>query len=523
MKLATPSEMKKIDQLAIEEFKIPAILLMENAALSIAAKAEEMLGNPSVRKKTVIISGKGNNGGDAFAAARHLHQRAYPVSVVSLVPGNEVKGEAETYLVILENMGVPVIYATDKSSMAEITDLIKNSELIVDGIFGTGFYGDVKGHIASVIRIVNDSDARILSIDIPSGVNGKTGQKAGIAVEADETVTFSLPKPGICQYPGAGYAGKVTVADIGIPSGVYNQLDLHGELLEESTVSGFLPVRKKDGHKGSFGKVLIITGSTGMTGAGALAARAAYKTGSGLVYLAVPESLAHVYGGTIFEAITVPLQDENGSITANNLEDMISIADTMDTVVIGPGLSVNQHTKQWAGSFIMQCQKPMVIDADALNIAAYTPEILRKRKAPAVVTPHPGEFARLVAGSIEEVQMDRVEKALGFGRKYDVTVVLKGAGTVIACPDGKYYINATGNPGLAVAGSGDVLAGIIGSLMGQGVHNDKAAALGVFIHGKCGDYLSEKNKYQAGFLARDLCGQIPHVMGSLNRMRKKKP
>lgn len=520
MELATPSEIRKLDQLAMDIYKIPGILLMENAALSIVAKACEMLEIATNGSKTVIIAGKGNNGGDAYAAARHLIQKGYPTITISLVQRSMVTGEADRYLQILESIGAPVLFVVDSTELPKVEILIKEASLIIDGIFGTGFHGSVTGHFKSIIQLINESVAKVLSVDIPSGVNGENGRIGGTAVKANETVTFSLPKLGLMQYPGADFAGKVTVADIGIPAAAITQLKLNGELSDAALLSKYIPKRPADGYKTTFGKVLIITGSTGMTGAGALSAKAAFKTGSGMVYLAVPSSLSSIYSITIPEAITIPLNDENGLITEANLDTLLKKSESMDSIVIGPGLSADIKVGTWVKSFIAKCNKPMVIDADALNIMSGETEILGGRQASTVVTPHPGEFARLTGLSADEIRRERIKAALKYSRKWNVTVVLKGAGTVIANPCGKYFINSTGNPVLAVAGSGDVLAGIIGSLMGQGVKHDEAAALGAYIHGRCGDILADKSYRQAGFIASEICAQIPFAMGEMKKMRR---
>ncbi|NLY18346.1 MAG: NAD(P)H-hydrate dehydratase [Clostridiaceae bacterium] len=516
MKLATPNEMKILDQLAIDIYKIPGILLMENAALNIVSKAMEMLAAAPCGGKTVVVAGKGNNGGDAYATARHLIQKGYRVVVISLVERSRITGDAEKFLKILESIGASVIYAADEADIPKIKNLLYNSALIIDGIFGTGFYGSVTGIFKSVIEHINKSRAKVLSIDIPSGVNGETGQTGGIAVKADETVTFTLPKPGLFQYPGRIHAGNVTVADIGIPVAAIKQLKPDAELVDKAFFSEHIPERIADGHKNTFGRILAITGSKGMTGAGILTAKAAFKTGSGMVFLAVPDSLSSIYGMAIPEAITIPLKDTDGFITGENLNVLLEKSELMDTIVIGPGLSSNKQAILWVKTFVTNCKKPMVIDADALNIMAEEPDLLKTRSAATVITPHPGEFARLTGLSADEIRADRIGLALEFSRRWNVTVVLKGAGTVSATPTGEYYINSTGNPVLSVAGSGDVLAGIIGSLMGQGVKHDIASALGVYIHGMCGDILAAGCNRQAGFTAGEICDKIPFAMGGTN-------
>jgi hydroxyethylthiazole kinase-like uncharacterized protein yjeF len=519
MKLATPHQMKKMDEAATAHYGIPSILLMENAALRVAAKACEMLSFDNT-KRIVAITGKGNNGGDAFAAVRHLHQRQYPVSVISLVPPGCIAGDALTYLQVLEKIGIEVSYIDDESFLREALSKLAAPDLILDGIFGTGIHGEVTGVFATAIQAMNDSSAKVLSIDIPSGINGKTGQICGVAVKADETVTFSLPKPGLWQYPGRHHAGKITVADIGMPSGAADMADLKGELLEAGSISGFLPERPADGHKGTFGKVLIITGSAGMTGAGTLAAKAAFKTGSGLVYLAVPKSLSSIYSIAIPEAIVVPQADKDGLILEENLEGLLKLAAAMDVAVIGPGLTAKAPVSGWVNSFVENCSVPMVIDADALNVL--DPHMLRKTKAPAVITPHPGEFSRLTGNTAEEIQKNRVEHALQFSREYNTAVALKGACTVVAYPDGSYGINTSGHSCLAVAGSGDVLAGIAGSLIGQGVPHHQALALAVFIHGRCGEALAGEGD-RAGFTASELTEAIPFVVSDLKRTTRAEP
>jgi len=511
MKLATPVQMKKIDETAINRYGIPGIILMENAALNVAVTAAEML-KESDSSRIAIIAGKGNNGGDGFAAARHL-MRSFDVTIISLAERENISGDAAVFLNILENLNADIRYCTEPDSVEEIRKVISNADLIVDGIFGTGIRGEINGFYAGVISAMNESRKRILSIDIPSGISGETGQVLGVAVKAEKTVTFSLPKQGLYQYPGREYSGEIIIADIGIPPGAIEEAGIRGELLDRAFLLPYLPERPKDGHKGTFGRVMIITGSKGMTGAGVLAAQAAFKTGSGLVYLAVPQSLSAIYGTVIPEAIVYPLKDENGIISDAETGFLVDKAAMMDAVVIGPGLSAEFQIEKLVNGFVANCPVPMVIDADALNVLDL--DSLQKRKAPAVLTPHPGEFARLSGLSVGEVQKDRCRRAVEMSRKTGSVIVLKGAGTVIACPDGRYFVNPTGHHCLAVAGSGDVLAGITGSLLGQRVPSEMAACLAAFIHGMCGELLAEKSNGQAGYRAGEIAAEIPHAAGYL--------
>ena len=511
MKLASPGQMKEIDWISINRYKIPGSILMENAALNVVKAATGML-DGETSKRIAVIAGKGNNGGDAFAAARHL-MRMFSVEIISLAERDNVSGDAKVFLDILENLDAGVRYCTDSRSVEEISAVIKSSDLIIDGIFGTGIHGEIKGFYKEVITAVNESGRRVLSIDIPSGINGDTGQICGVAVKAEKTVTFSLPKPGLYQYPGREYSGDIVIADIGIPAEATENVKLMGELADAELMRRYLPERPEDGHKGTFGKVMVITGSKGMTGAGMLAALSAFKTGTGLVYLAVPESLAAIYGTTVPEAIVFPLKDENGIISDKETDFLLDKSKAMNAVVIGPGLSTDPQVERLVNGFVAKCPVPLVIDADALNVLNL--QVLRERKLSTVLTPHPGEFARLCGLTTEEVQKNRIQKAVEFSINTNAVVVLKGAGTVTACPDGKYYINTSGHHCLAVAGSGDVLSGIIGSLLGQRVPAAMASCLGVFIHGKCGEVLAERSNGQAGYTAGEICSAIPLVVGNL--------
>lgn len=513
MKLPTPNQMKQIDDIAINEYKIPGMILMENAALHVVKAAKDMLRKYNF-KKVAIIAGKGNNGGDAFAVARHLMEH-YDVTVVSVAKPDEVSRDSSIFLNIVNSLNANITYCTGSDSLKDVINIVESSDLIIDGIFGTGIHGDITNFYADVIRAINESGKKIISVDIPSGINGETGQVCNVAVRADKTVTFSLPKVGLYQFPGREYAGDIVIADIGIPSIAIEKANTLGELLDDDFINPHIVRRPKDGHKGTFGRVLIITGSEGMTGAGVLSALSAFKAGSGLVYLAVPESFASIYSVTIPEAITLPLKDKGGAISDKATKFLINKAQTMDAVVIGPGLSTKPKIEKLVNDFVENCQTPLIIDADALNVLNH--KVLQKRTNPAVITPHPGEFARLCNCDILDIQKDRVNKAIEYSKKMNVICVLKGAGTVIACPDGKYYINSTGHHSLAVAGAGDVLAGMIGSFLGQGLSTEMAACMGVFIHGKCGEMLAQKNNGQAGYRASELCSVIPSVVGELKR------
>ena len=513
MKLITPQQMRTIDRTAIEKLGIPGIVLMENAALCVTSKAVSMLENKE-NPYITIAAGAGNNGGDAFAAARHLINLGYNVSVFSMCELRNLAEDAYTNAKILVNMGVD-IQVIDEDSISRFENSCEISDLVIDGLLGTGLNRDVEGIWAVVIDIINEKARLVLSIDIASGIDGLTGTVRGKAVKADATVTFFLPKTGMVQFPGAGYIGELTVADIGIPYSLAEDLDIP-VLLEKKDIAGLLPVRPPDGHKGTFGKVLAITGSRGMTGAAYLSCSSAYRTGCGLVKAIVPENCAEIVSVLVPEAILVPMPVKGGHLY---IEDGILLKDLIadsDAVLIGPGITCNEDTHRLLEKVVEVCEKPMVIDADALNIMAKDKTLLENIRGEAVITPHPAEMARLTGKSTDEVQRDRITIARNFADEYGLNVVLKGAGTVIASNDGRVAINPTGNDGMATAGAGDVLAGMILSFIGQGMLPYEAACAAAFLHGLAGEIAGDK-KGRRGVTASDIADNIPEAFKLLNK------
>ncbi len=506
MKLLTPQQMKSVDKTAIEVLGIPGILLMENAAIQVVVKATGLL-----RDKTgaciTIAAGSGNNGGDAFAAARHLLAMGHSVSVFSMTAPENLTGDALTNALILKNMGLEIPVLTDSTAAQRLKAACRNSDLVIDGLLGTGLNREVEGIWKRVIEIINKNARTVLSIDIASGVDGLTGKIRGSCIQADATVTFFLPKIGMVQHPGAGCMGELTVADIGIPYGLAADFNTP-ELMEKEEVREVLPVRQPDGHKGTFGKILIIAGSAGMTGAAYLSAVSAYRTGSGLVRLAVPESCREPLAILIPEAVFSIIPEKNGHAFLDDPALIKSLAEDADAVLVGPGLTCNEDTSALLHAVAEYCEKPIVFDADGLNIIARDKSILEDLRCEAVITPHPAEMARLLGIDAGEVQSNRISLAQQFADEYGLTVVLKGAGTVIATNDGRTAINATGNNGMATAGAGDVLAGMIVSLLGQGMSPYDAAAAGAYMHGLAGD-LAAREKGMPGLMAQDIASHIP--------------
>ncbi len=513
VRVLTPEEMAEIDRAAVEIAGIPSLELMENAGRAVAQAAGRMLSESSGRS-VAIWCGTGNNGGDGFVAAHYLVQD-YSVDVcVFLVGGFEkLKGDAKVNFEKLEASGVEV---SEIKSDEQVSDFIKRSprfDLIIDAIFGTGFRGTAAGVHALAIRAINEYGAPVLSVDIPSGVSGDTGAVTGPAVVAERTVTFQNPKVGLVQYPGAAYAGELEIADIGIPAYLLDEiLDSEIYLLDEDFAIDILPLRAPDAHKNSCGSVLIIGGSTGLTGAVALCAQACLRAGAGVVTVGIPENLNLIMEIKLTEVMSAPLPDTGrGSLSIEAVDRALEVSDNFDVVAVGPGLGRDLETVQFVREFLGKLNKPLVLDADGLNALVGATNILSEKENDTVITPHPGEIARLMNVSVKEIQSDRVSTVLKAVEDWKCVVVLKGAGTLIAEPEKRVYVNSSGNPGMATAGMGDVLTGCIAAFLAQGLPPFEAASAGVFIHGYAADLSAALNAAQ-GMIARDVIGAIPLAM-----------
>ncbi len=506
MKLLTPRQMKVIDEIAINTLGIPGIVLMENAAIQIAFKASSMLEGEEEPNVTVI-AGNGNNGGDALAVTRHLLTMGYSVSVFSLTDVDELFGDAYTNGRILKNLGVNIPVISGKEDLERLESACRKSDLVIDGIFGTGLNRFVQGIWSDVIDIINTFAPKILSIDIPSGIDGLSGKVMGNSVKADATVTFYLPKIGMVQHPGASFMGELSVVDIGIPYALSEQMGT-SQLSEKNDIKKMLPIRPADGHKGTFGKLLVFAGSESMTGAAYLSALSAYRTGSGFVRLAAPRSCINPLSILLPEAVFAGLTEYSDT----KLNDLVKkLLDDTDAVLIGPGLSRTDEALSLMKAVVENCDKPMVMDADALNILSKERTMLERLRCETVITPHPAEMSRLTGKSVLDIQGDRINIARDFADEFGLTVVLKGAGTVVVANDGRTSINPTGNQGMATAGSGDVLAGVITSLLGQGLSPYDAAVTGTYLHGLAGD-IAAADKGTAGVMASDIAENIPKAI-----------
>jgi ADP-dependent NAD(P)H-hydrate dehydratase / NAD(P)H-hydrate epimerase len=512
MKLATAAEMRELDRRTIEEFGIPGIVLMENAGRAVVSAIVHKWG-PVEGKFYCIFCGKGNNGGDGLVIARRLHNMGAKVSVRLF--SEDMKDDAATNLNAARKMGIQINTVTP--GLAEETSEAAHAEVVIDAIFGTGLSQEIKEPYASVIKMINSKARKVVAVDIPSGVNSDNGRIMGTAVHAHLTVTFGLPKRGLYLFPGAQASGEVKTAEIGIPKSAVDESAINAHLLTARRVRGLMPERMPDSHKGTYGHLLIIAGSAGKTGAGVLAARAALRSGVGLVTVAVPESLNDIFEEKLTEEMTVPLPETSDrSISHNALDKLLELLEGKTAAAIGPGISRNKDTARLVRELLPKLKIPVVLDADALNILSEDEAPLDNMTAPVILTPHPAEAGRLLGFHTVQVQTDRPGAALELAKAHHCTVALKGARTLIASPDGKFYVNPTGNPGMATAGTGDVLTGIVSSFLAQGLDAGDAALLGVYAHGLAGDIASDE-KGQAGLIAGDLIEALPMAIRTLAR------
>ena len=506
MYIATSMEMRNIDKTTIEEFKIPGIILMETAASKVCDEISE--------NKVLIICGTGNNGGDGFAIGRQLILKKIKVKIILVGTKENIKGDAKINYEILKNMDIEIINIGDNFNSSYLIELIKESEIIVDALFGTGLCRNIEGYRYEVIKLINGHSKKIISVDIPSGVNADTGNIMGIGVMANKTVTFELIKRGLLLYPGAEYAGKLVVSSIGIPSKVIDIMKLSTRTLNDVELKDILPKRKAYSNKGTYGKVLVIGGSINMTGAPLLAAKASYMTGAGLVNICVPDTIQRIIQQNLIEAVTTPYKIINDTIDNNSSELLSERISQSDVIVIGPGLGTDKYVLSLMNLVIETAKVPIIIDADGLNVISQNKYLLEKLKVPVILTPHLGEMSRLNQKAITVIKDNLIKEASDFSSKHNLICVLKDARTIVTSNNGDIYINITGNNGMAKAGSGDVLTGIIAGLIAQGSSTFCAAKAGVYIHGKAGDFAKEV-KGERSILASDLIEHIATVFENI--------
>ncbi len=487
-RLVTSDEMREMDKRTIEEIRIPGLILMENAGIGVVRCVEKILSPPD-GKHVMIFCGKGNNGGDGMVVARHLHNKGMNAEVILIGEKEKIKGDALVNFHILQNMGVPIVEIKTR----RVLEKFKQVDLIVDGLLGTGISGEVTGLMADVIRWINGTGVPVVSIDLPSGLGSDDGEFQGVCVRADHTMTMAKLKRGLVLYPGREIAGCVSVVDIGIPEIVSKSVGVQTFLVEEKDVRNQLPVRPPNGHKGTFGKIVVLAGSTGLTGAATLCSKASLLAGGGMTILGIPEGINPILEEKLTEVMTRPLpQTPEGTLSLKAEKAVYQLLPWADALAIGPGLSTEHETKELIRKILGKIRIPHVIDADGLNAFAGEAYLLEKPKGKRILTPHYGELARLNSRPIDEIVKNPIETARESARRFGSVLVLKGAPTVVADPQGNVYVNSTGNSGMATAGSGDVLTGMITGFLAQGCLPIHAAVIGVYLHGLAGDIAGER-------------------------------
>ncbi|PLX50008.1 MAG: bifunctional ADP-dependent NAD(P)H-hydrate dehydratase/NAD(P)H-hydrate epimerase [Desulfobulbaceae bacterium] len=510
MKICSAAQSRFLDQTTIAGNHLSGLELMENAGRGTVALMLDYYGDCKERR-VAVFAGPGNNGGDGFVVARHLHELGAEVSVFLLVNPDRVGGDAAQNL---QRLPAEIVVRPLLDQEA-VDSLSLQVDIIVDALLGTGLTREVTGLFARLIDRINRSGVPVVAVDIPSGLDADSGVLWGCCLKADLTATYGVAKTGLVQYPGADYVGRLEVVDIGIPAEVLERAAITSSYLTEEVATDLLPQRQNNAHKGSHGHILVLAGSRGKTGAAVLAAHGALRSGVGLVSLCVPEGLNTIFEGLCLEAMTIPLRGLAGhALTNSDFGEIVRAAVGKRCLVVGPGLGLAPGTVALVNQVVRELEQPLVLDADALNgleLAGLTGSGADRVR---VLTPHPGEMARLTGLTTQEVQNRRLQVAGYFARQYGVVVVLKGAATVVAGPDGELAVNSTGNHGMGTGGMGDVLSGVIAGLLAQQVDPFQAACLAVYSHGRAGDLLMAQGSY--GYLASELAAMLPRVWAELH-------
>ncbi|MEE4112862.1 MAG: NAD(P)H-hydrate dehydratase [Desulfobacteraceae bacterium] len=514
MYLVTSDEMQRMDRATIESLGIPGRVLMENAGRGATAFFLEAIhrNHPGA---VGVVAGRGNNGGDGFVMARYLHQKGIRTTVFLLSQSDRIKGDAAANLKLLDAMGVPVVELPDAAAFESSKLLMRHQHAWIDAILGTGLSSDVRGYFRTIIDFINRQGRPVFAVDIASGLHADTGRVCGTCIQAAATATFGFAKVGHLCYPGRTFTGRLKIIDIGIPPHLAATISCRQHLITPGALKNDIPQRSATAHKGDTGHLMILAGSPGKTGAAALAAAAAMRAGAGLVTLGTPKSLNPVLEAMVTEAMTVGLPETaDGALDEAAHESVVALMERKGCLAMGPGLGTHASTGRLVGRLIEACPVPLVVDADGLNLIAAEPSVLSRRRAPIVLTPHPGEMARLSGHSTAEIQGDRIGHARAFAERHQVHLVLKGAATLVARPDGTVFVNATGNPGMATGGMGDVLTGLIAALVTQGMAPGAAARTGVYLHGLAADRMARK-KAPIGYLATNVIETLPEAMNEL--------
>lgn len=502
-----------MDAATIETFGLPGRVLMENAGRGATRFFLESIYHHHPGDSIAVVAGRGNNGGDGFVMARYLAQKQIPVRVYLLSTRTRVGGDAAANLDLLDPMGIPITEIPDIDAFNSLKPELHHQKIWIDAILGTGLSSDVKGLYKEAIDFINASNRPVFSVDIPSGLDSDTGQPCGTCIRATACATFAFAKLGHVVYPGVKFVGNLSIVEIGIPPYIAADIGTRHHLLTPETLQNRLITRKAEAHKGTTGHLLVASGSTGKTGAAAMTAMSALKSGAGLVTLAVAESLNPILENLVLEAMTAPLPETSpGRLGKSALSMLLDLCQGKRCMALGPGLGTLQDTHELVFSLIEQVSIPLVIDADGLNILSLDIDVLKKAKAPIVLTPHPGEMSRLLNKKTPTILQDRAFHARYLAETYGVHIVLKGARSIVAAPDGQIYVNPTGNPGMASGGMGDVLTGIIAGLITQGYEPGDAACIGTYLHGAAGDSLAGEES-PIGFLAGQVIERLPLEIG----------
>jgi NAD(P)H-hydrate epimerase len=496
------SEMRSIDSAAEQTGKIPSIILMENAAI---ACVNELKKTFDIKNKSVaVFCGKGNNGGDGLSIARHLYNMGVNVNIF-LVASSDFQGDAAVNFDIVKNMDIPIDTITDTEGLEYI---VRSFDIVVDAIFGTGISGTVRGNIYDIIRIINENARYILSVDVPSGINSDSGEICGVCINADKTVTFAGYKIGMFMYPAADCTGEIVADSISIPDYIINEQNLQINVTDKEFVKSIIKPRENNSQKGDYGKLLIIAGSKGMSGAAYMAAQAALKSGAGLITLVCPECINTVLETKTTEVMTMPLPDEDGKFSSAAIEQIKEKISSVGAVLIGPGLGRSRGVTDLVRSVLRNSHVPVIVDADAINAVAEDMSVLSECACELIFTPHTVEFSRLTGLDVSYIEENRIQVSKEFAEEFGAVLLLKGHHTLVTDPSLTQYINNTGNPGMASGGSGDVLAGIIASFVARGADNVSSAAAAAYIHGLAGDIASADCSEEA-MSATDILDCIP--------------
>lgn len=533
MKLTTAIQMQGLDRRAIDDFGIPGVVLMENAGLGTVHLLERACGSPD-GKFAMILVGPGNNGGDGFVIGRHLHQKGCDVLFFLLCATDALRGDARVNYLIIEKIGLPVFEVNDQEDVATIVQHFHHKRIhshcyaIVDALFGTGLQRELRGKYQAVVDLINSlksvHNIPVVAVDCPSGLDVDNGKILGAAVKADFTATYGWAKPGHFIGEGYSHTGQLTVIDIGIPPEAAAGVGLNHELVDEKHAGSLISCLKRENscHKGSNGHLLVVAGSTGKTGAAILSVEGATRSGSGLVTLVAPEDLNAVYENRLIEAMTYQLPLSKGSIEAADLDHIVGLLSGKTALVVGPGLGTSPTTSELVIHLYTTVKTPMVVDADGLNILAENPECIKKAAGPRIFTPHPGEMSRLLGSSVNDIQSNRLEAVRAAveilsSENMGSVVILKGAQTITSTTDNSLHVNWSGNPGMAAGGMGDVLSGIVGGLICQGMSVDQAGVVGVYLHGKAADMLYQQ--HGAGYTASELAHTVPAALNQIKKVR----